>query len=65
MLEQEFEAGEVDHAKKVLDVVLIAGDQPPEPVHPGEQTLDSPAFRVAPQLSPILCFLPVHAVRRD
>lgn len=41
MAEQQFEAGEVDKAEEVLDVVLPAGNESSEVVHPQIAVLPS------------------------
>lgn len=65
MFEQQFKAGEVDHAEKVFDVVLIAIDEAAEPVQPGKQPFHLPAFLVAAQLSSILGLASSATVRCD
>ena len=56
----------MDEAEEVEDVVLPAGDQPAEVVHPGEQPLDLPAPPVSAQQPSVLGLdLAVAAVRRD
>ena len=43
MPEEDSGAGQLQHAEKILDVVLPAGDQPAGVVEPGEETFDLPA----------------------
>ena len=59
------DAGELDEAEEVSDVVFPSGDEPSEVVHPGEEPFDLPAFFVAAELPPILRFTSVAAVRGD
>jgi len=65
MPEEHFQAGELDEAKEVLDVVLPAGNQASKVVHPGEEPFHSPTSLVAPQLSSILGFAAPPAIGRD
>lgn len=65
MSEQHVKAGEVDEAKKVLDVVLPSGDEAAEAVHPCEQPLHFPASAVPAQLTAILSSAPIAPVGRD
>src|SRR5580765_4120745 len=65
MFEEQFEAGEVNHAEEVFDVVFVASDESPKPVHPGEQSFYFPALLVAAQLSPILGLAPSPTVGCD
>jgi hypothetical protein len=48
------QAGEVDEAEEVLDVVLPSSHEAAEVVHPGEQPLHLPAFSVTAELAAIL-----------
>jgi hypothetical protein len=48
------EAGEVDEAEEVFDVVFPTGDEASEVMHPGEQPFHFPASAVAAQLASIL-----------
>jgi hypothetical protein len=48
------EAGKVDEAEEVLDVVFPAGDEAAEVVYPREKPLHLPALSVAAQLAAIL-----------
>jgi hypothetical protein len=48
------EAGEVDKAEEVFDVVFPSGDEASEVMHPGEQSFHFPASAVAAQLASIL-----------
>ena len=54
MSDQEVQAGEVDEAEKVLDVVFPSGDESAEVVHPGKEPLHFPSSAVAAQLAAIL-----------
>src|SRR5271165_9683 len=65
MPEQHLQAGEVDEAEEVLDVVLPTSDEAAEVVHPGEKPLHFPTFFVAPQLSSVLGFAAPPAIGRD
>ena len=65
MSEQHVKAGEVDEAKKVLDVVLPSGDEAAEAVHPCEQPLHFPASAIPAQLTAILSSAPIAPVGRD
>jgi hypothetical protein len=56
MAEQQFEAGEVDKAEEVLDVVLPAGNESSEVVHPCKQPFYLSAIAIAAQLASILRF---------
>ena len=59
-------AGEMDEAEEVFDLVLSAGDESAEVVHPGEQPFHFPSPAVAPQLTSILSLLSATApVGRD
>ena len=56
----------MDEAEEVFDVVLPAGDESSEGVHPGEEPLDFPAAAIASQRSSILGLpFTVGAVGRD
>ena len=65
MLEEHLQAGEVDEAEEVLDVVLPTSDEAADVVHPGEKPLHFPTFFVAPQLSSVLSFAAPPAIGRD
>jgi hypothetical protein len=65
MPEQHVQAGEVDEAEEILDVVLPSGDEAAEAVHPGKEPLHFPAPAVAAQLAAILTPAPVAPVGRD
>jgi hypothetical protein len=54
MSEQQVEAGEVDEAEEVFDVVFPSSDEAAEVVHPGKQPLHFPASSIAAQLASIL-----------
>jgi hypothetical protein len=54
MSEQQVEAGKVDEAEEVLDVVFPSSDAAAEVVHPGEEPLHFPAFSITAQLAAIL-----------
>jgi hypothetical protein len=54
MSEQQVEAGKVDEAEEVLDVVFPSSDEAAEVVHPGEEPLHFPAFSITAQLAAIL-----------
>jgi hypothetical protein len=65
MLEEQLEAGEVDEAEKVLDVVFPSGDEPAEVMHPGKESLYLPTSSIAPQLASILRLASAPPVGRD
>jgi hypothetical protein len=65
MSEHHVEACEVDHAEVVFDVVFPSVYQPPEVVHPGEESLHLPSFFVASQRPPVLRFGSIAAVGCD
>src|SRR5450755_4538244 len=65
MPEQHLQAGEVDEAEEVLDVIFPSGDESAEVVHPGEQPLHFPTFLVASQRASVLRLAAPAAVRRD
>jgi len=54
LAQQDGHAGQLDKGEEVASVVLVAGYDPPEAEHPGEEALDVPAAPVAPQWSPVL-----------
>lgn len=59
------QAGEVDEAEEVFDVVFPSSDESAEVVHPREEPLHFPAFAVAAQLTRVLAFAAVAPVGRD
>ena len=59
------QAGEVDEAEEVFDVVFPSSDESAEVVHPREEPLHSPAFAVAAQFTGVLTFTAVAPVGRD
>ena len=63
MPQQQVEAGKVDEAEEILDVVLPSGDEPAEVGQPCKAPLDSLARAIAAQLAPFLGFPPVAPVR--
>src|SRR5450755_1326097 len=65
MPEQHLQAGEVDEAEEVLDVVFPSGDESAEVVHPGEEPFHLPTSLVAPQLASVLRLSTPAAIRRD
>ena len=65
MPEQEVEAGEMDKAEEILDVVLPSGNEAAEVVHPGEEPFHLPAPAIAAQLPSVLAFASALPVRRD
>src|SRR5450755_4858111 len=65
MPEQHLQAGEVDEAEKVLDVVFPSGDESAEVVHPGEKPLHLPSSLVASQGASVLRLAAPAAIRRD
>src|SRR5271157_4781581 len=65
MSDQHLEAGEVDEAEEVLDVVLPTSDEAAEVVHPGEQAFYFPTSAVAPQLTSVLGLAAPPAIGRD
>jgi len=52
--QQDADASEVDEAQEVLGVSLVAGDQTPVVLEPGEQAFDLPSAPVSTQESAIL-----------
>ena len=54
MPEEDSGAGQLQHAEKVLDVILPAGDQPAGVVEPGEEAFDLPAPARPTERAPIL-----------
>ena len=56
MSKHDADAGEVDEAEEVFDVVFPSGDEAAEVVHPGKQPFHFPAVAIAAQLSSVLCF---------
>lgn len=54
MPEEDSGAGQLQHAEKVLDVILPAGDEPAGVVQPGEEAFDLPATTGATQRASIL-----------
>src|SRR5450755_3071008 len=65
MPEQHLQAGEVDEAEEVLDVIFPSGDESAEVVHPGEKPLHFPSSLVAAQRASILRLAAPAAIRRD
>ena len=65
MLEEHLQAGEVDEAEKVLDVVFPSGNEAAEVVHPGKETLHLPSSLVASQRTSILRLAAATAIGRD
>ena len=61
MPEQDSSTGELQHAEKVLDVILPACDEAAGVVEPGEETFDLPAAAGAPQRASILGGRPTAA----
>jgi len=59
------QAGKVDEAEEVLDVVFPASEETAEVAHPREKPLHLPALSVAAQLAAILTPASVAPVRRD
>ena len=60
------EAGKLDEAEEVLDVVFPSGDEAAEVVHPGKESLHLPAFSIAAELAAILCSAsPSASIRRN
>ena len=55
----------MDESEEVFDVVFPARDESSKVVHPGEEPFDLAAFPVAAELSPVLGFASVAAVRGD
>jgi hypothetical protein len=54
LAEENEGAGEMEKAEEVLGLALVAGDEAPEAMEPGEESLYHPAPPVAPQLPAIL-----------
>ena len=44
--EEDNEAGKLGKAEEIVGVVLPANEDPPLPLHPGEEALDEPASHV-------------------
>src|SRR5215510_4488003 len=65
MAEEDFGAGEVQEAEKVLDVAFPARDEATGVVEPGKETLDFPAAFGAAHRPAILRGPSVPAVARD
>jgi len=65
MPEEQVEAGEVEEAEEVLDVVFPSSNESAEVVQPGEEPLHLPASLVAPQLATVLRFAAPAAVGRN
>src|ERR1035437_1806219 len=65
MSEEHVEAGEVDEAEEVLDVVFPSGDESAEVVHPGEEPLHLPSSLVASQWASVLRLAAPAAIRRN
>ena len=65
MLEEHLQAGEVDEAEEVLDVVFPAGNEAAEVVHPGEEPLHLPSSLVAAQWASVLRLAAPAAIRRN
>jgi hypothetical protein len=59
------QAGKVDEAEEVLDVVLPTSDEAAEVVHPGEEALYLPTTAVAAQRTSILGLATGAPVRGD
>src|SRR5579864_2132347 len=59
MPQHHVQAGEVDEAEEILDMVLPSGDEAAEVMHPREKPLHFPAPAVAAQLAAILTPAPV------
>src|SRR6266850_3189388 len=65
MPEQYVEAGKVDEAEEILDVIFPSRDKAGEVVQPCKEPLDFPAPAVAAQFAAILTAAPVAPVGRD
>lgn len=66
MAQEDENASEVDHAKEVVVVKLVANDQAAKVLQPSEETFDLPATAVAAERSAILGgILPVASMGRD
>ena len=57
MSEQDVQAGQMDEAEEVLDVVFPSDDESAEVVHPCKESLDFPASAVTAQLPAVLGLL--------
>ena len=64
MPDQYVEAGKLDEAEEIIDVMFPSGDKA-EVVQPCKEPLDSPAPAVAAQFAPILTPAPIAPVGRD
>ena len=66
MSEQQVEAGKLDEAEEVLDMVFPSGDEAAKVVHPGKEAFHLPAFSIAAELAAILCSAsPSASIRRN
>ena len=66
MAEQDESTSEMEHAREVLQIILVTRDQPTIILEPCKQPLNLPSMTVAPQGAAILRqFLAVRAMRRD
>ena len=54
MPEEDPDAGELDHAEKVLDVIFPARDGAPEVMEPGKEAFDLPAAPTPTEGPPVL-----------
>ena len=54
MSKHDVDAGEVDEAEEVFDVVFPSSDEAAEGVHPGKEPLHLPSSSVAAQFSTVL-----------
>jgi len=66
MSEEHEQAGEMDEAKEVFDMVFPSGDEAAVVLHPGKDAFDLPSASIAAERSAILCpLLAVASVGRD
>lgn len=65
MPEHQVEAGKVDEAEEVLDVVLPTGNEASEVMHPGKQSFHFPATAVTAQFPSILALASALSVGCD
>jgi len=59
------DACELDESEEFFEVVFPSRDESSEVVHPGEESVDLPAFLVSAELAPVLRFASVAAVRGE
>jgi hypothetical protein len=65
MPKEHEEAGQLDEAEEVFDVIFPSRDQSAVVLHSGEDPLDLPSASIATQWSSVLAPLAVGSVGRD